>query len=183
MKTLAAMFACAVLIGCSAQLEDYQQQTPRFSLMDYFNGQITAWGIVQDYSTRMTRHFCVDIDASWQGQQGTLDERFYFNDGEVQRRVWRLNIDDKGNVSGTAGDVEGLAQGKASGNAFNWQYTLVVPIDGSEYRFAIDDWMYQLDDTRLFNRSYMQKWGVTVAQISIFFDKTAPVRRCPAGLQ
>jgi len=28
------------------------------------------------------------------------------------------------------------------------------------------------------NRSYMKKLGITVAEISIFFDKTPPLRKC-----
>jgi hypothetical protein len=35
-----------------------------------------------------------------------------------------------------------------------------------------------IDDNRMMNRSYMKKLGVTVAEISIFFDKTRPVRKC-----
>lgn len=168
-----------MLSACSSSLEDYAQSTPSFKLQDYFNGKITAWGIVQDYSGKLTRRFCVDIVGSWQGNKGQLDETFYYADGEQQKRIWQLSVASDGTVTGTAEDVVGVASGRASGTAFNWKYTLTVPVDGSNYDFAIDDWMFMLDQQRLMNRSYMKKFGVTVAEISIFFDKTAPLRKCP----
>jgi hypothetical protein len=72
----------------------------------------------------------------------------------------------------------GQASGGSQGTAFNWQYTLRVPIDDTKYDLFIDDWMFMMDKNRVMNRSYMKKLGVTVAEISIFFDKTKPVRKC-----
>lgn len=160
-----------LLLSCSASLEDYQDNTPAFNLKHYFSGNITAYGIIQDYTTKLTRHFCVDIIGHWQGNTGQLHETFYFNDGEQQLRVWKLKISENGKVTGTADDVVGEASGRAIGNAFNWKYDLRVPIDESSYTFAIDDWLFALDKNRVMNRSYMRKIGVTVAEISIFFDK------------
>lgn len=176
MKRLIA--SLLLLNGCSTSLEDYQDTTPTFDLKSYFDGQVTAWGIVQDYSSELTRRFCVDIVGTWDGNQGQLHETFYYADGEQQIRIWELQIGEDGSVTGTAGDVIGQASGSSSGTAFNWQYTLEVPIGDSTYQFAIDDWMYMLDEQRLMNRSYMKKVGLTVAEISIFFDKTPPVRTC-----
>ena len=163
-----------------ATLEDYQDTGPAFDLQNYFSGEVTAWGIVQDYSTKLTRRFCVDIIGTWEGNKGQLHETFYYNDGEEQIRIWELQVNDDGTVTGSAGDVEGIASGGPSGASFNWHYSLNVEIDGSEYTFAIDDWMFMMDDNRMMNRSYMKKFGVTLAEISIFFDKTPPIRKCQA---
>jgi hypothetical protein len=169
-----------LLAGCSSPLDDYTNSTPAFDLKRYFDGELTAWGIVEDYSGKLTRRFCVDIVGRWDNKQGQLHETFYYNDGEQQIRIWQVELQPDGTVTGTAGDVVGQARGSAVGAAFNWQYTLTVPIGESEYEFAIDDWMFQLDEARVMNRSYMQKLGVTVAEISIFFDKTQPLRKCNA---
>lgn len=159
------------LSSCSVSLDDYQRTTPAFDLKSFFSGNVTAHGIVQDYSNKLTRRFCVDIIGTWVGNNGQLHETFYYADGEEQVRIWKLNIAENGLVTGTAGDVIGTASGRAEGTAFNWQYTLRVPIGDSEYDFAIDDWMFMLDETKLMNRSYMRKFGITVANISIYFDK------------
>lgn len=174
-----ALAAVWGISACSTSLDDYENTSPNFDLKTYFDGDVTAWGIVQDYNDKTTRRFCVDIVASWQENRGTLHETFYFADGEEQIRIWQIAIDDNGFVTGTAGDVVGDASGSATGMSFNWQYTLRVPVDDSEYDLFIDDWMFMMDDNRMMNRSYMSKLGIEVAEISIFFDKTPPIRKCP----
>lgn len=166
------------VLSCSSSLDDYDGTTPKFNLPTYLNGEISAWGIVQDYSNKLSRRFCVDIVGTWQGNTGQLHETFYYNDGEQQIRIWDLSVAENGRVTGSAADVIGEASGSANGTAFNWQYTLRVPVDGSEYDLFVDDWMFMLDENRMMNRSYMKKLGVTVAEISIFFDKTQPIRKC-----
>lgn len=177
----AVLLSLFLLMSCSSSLDDYQGSTPTFDLRQYFTGKVTAWGIVQDYSKQLTRRFCVDIIGTWQGQQGQLHETFYFADGQQQVRVWQLTIHPDGLITGTAGDVVGQASGLQSGAAFNWQYNLQLAVGDNSYEFAIDDWMYMLDQQRVMNRSYMKKFGINLAEISIFFDKSQPLQPCPAA--
>ena len=177
-KCLPTMLIPLFILSCSSSLDEYENTSPEFDLTTYFDGEVTAWGIVQDYSKKLTRRFCVDIVGTWQGNKGQLHETFYYNNGEQQIRIWDLEIADDGSVTGGADDVIGQATGGSQGSAFNWQYTLRVPIDDTEYDLFVDDWMYMMDNNRVMNRSYMKKLGITVAEISIFFDKTQPVRKC-----
>jgi hypothetical protein len=177
-KYLLLALTAPFVLSCSSSLDDYDKTTPEFDLPEYFNGEVTAWGIVQDYSKKLTRRFCVDIVGTWQGNQGQLHETFYYNNGEQQVRIWELQIAEDGSVTGGAADVIGQANGGSQGTAFNWHYTLRVPVDGTEYDFFVDDWMFMMNKNRMMNRSYMKKFGVTVAEISIFFDKTKPIRKC-----
>jgi hypothetical protein len=177
-KILLLVLATPFVLSCSSSLDDYDNTTPKFDLASYFDGEVTAWGIVQDYSNKLTRRFCVDIIGTWQGNSGQLHETFYYNDGEQQIRIWELKIANDGSVTGGAADVIGEASGASQGTAFNWHYTLRVPVDETEYDLFVDDWMFMIDNNRVMNRSYMKKLGVTVAEISIFFDKTAPIRKC-----
>ena len=173
-----ALVSASLLSACSNSLEDYHQSTPTFSLQTYFSKPVTAWGIVQNYADKLTRRFCVDIVPQWQGNQGQLHETFYYDDGEQQVRIWSLSVAQDGTVSGTADDVIGQASGSASGAAFNWQYTLRVPVDGTSYDLFVDDWMFNLDNKRLMNRSYLKKLGITVAEVSIFFDNSDGIQSC-----
>jgi hypothetical protein len=178
LKYLLLAFITPFVLSCSSSIDEYENTKPEFNLPTYFDGEVTAWGIVQDYSNKLTRRFCVDIIGTWQDNRGQLHETFYYDDGEQQIRIWDLQIADDGSVTGGAADVIGKASGGSQGTAFNWQYTLRVPIDDTEYDLFVDDWMYMMDNNRVMNRSYMKKFGVTVAEISIFFDKTKPVRKC-----
>ncbi len=102
------------LSACSASLSDYKGSEPKFDLQTYFTGDVTAWGMIQDYSGQMTRRFCVDIVGTWEGNKGQLHETFYFDDGEQQIRIWHLETQPDGTVTGGAGDVVGMASGAAT---------------------------------------------------------------------
>lgn len=160
-----------LLISCSAQISDYKNSYPIFKLEDYFNGNIKAWGILQDYNNKLTRNFTVDITASWQGNKGKLHEAFVFDDGETQTRIWYITKLKEGFYQGEANDVIGTANIEQMGNAVNLVYELTVKIDDSDFTFKIDDWMYRVDEKHVFNRSKLKKFGVTVAELTLFFEK------------
>lgn len=166
------------LSSCTTQLQDYQKTSPELDIERYFSGKVIGWGMVQDYRNNVTRRFCVELDGQWQGGEGLLKEVFYFADGEITYRNWQLKKLPQGKYKGNAEDVVGDAFGQQVGFAFQWQYQLLVPIDDNVVQFTLDDWMYQMDEYRIFNRTNMKKLGVTLAEITLFFDKQLPVKTC-----
>ena len=168
----------SMLVSCSANLTDYQQDKLNFDIKNYFSGDVIAWGIVQDYSNKVTRRFCVQINGSWQGDKGVLAEKFYFDNGEISYRNWQLTKQSDGIYQGTAEDVIGTAIGKHQGFAFQFQYTLLLKLDNKSYEVSMDDWMYQLDEHRVMNKTAMYKFGVNVANVTLFFDKNSPNTTC-----
>tara|TARA_R110002050_G_scaffold300044_2_gene467480 strand:+ start:2971 stop:3540 length:570 start_codon:yes stop_codon:yes gene_type:complete len=177
-KLISLSFVVILITSCSTKISDYEQSTPKFDIKRYFTGELIAWGMVQDYTNQVTRRFCVELTGTWNGNQGELDEVFYFKDGEVSYRTWQLTKLENDEYTGTAADVVGIANGKQSGFAFQWQYQLLVPIDENTYQFTMDDWMYQLDEHRVFNKTTMNKFGVKAAEITLFFDKAHPSKTC-----
>lgn len=142
------------------------------TLEQFFDGPIEAKGIIQDYSRNVVKKFDIKMVGSWQGNTGTLAEDFMFYDGTTQRRVWTITKTGPDTYTGTASDIIGVAQGKQYGNALQWTYTMDVPVKGKTYRLTFDDWMWFMNDNTVMNRSYMKKLGVTVAEITIFMEKT-----------
>ena len=177
-KGLLLVLFLLVMTSCSSNIHDYEKTSPKFDIKQYFTGKFTAWGMIQDYTGKVTRRFCVELNGTWNNNEGTLEEVFYFHDGEVSYRTWVLTKLPYDKYSGTAEDVVGVANGKQMGHAFRWQYQLEVPIDGDTYTFNMDDWMYQLDDYRVMNKTTMSKLGVNIADITLFFDKTLMNSTC-----
>ena len=170
---LALLAGTAVLTGCaSPQVTDYAQERPQLELDRYFNGRILAHGIFQQRGGEVVRRFTVVMDCHWEGNQGVLDEAFTYSDGSTQRRIWRLTKHADGRYTGTADDVVGEAQGQTAGNAFRWNYTLRLPVDGQEYEVQFDDWMFLVDDRVMLNRATMRKFGVTLGDVLLSFTKT-----------
>lgn len=171
-KLLTALFFSMILVGCqSLNVDDYQAKGPQFAMDTFFEGKLVAKGVVQDRSGKVLRRFKADLVGTWKGNEGLLEEVFYWDDGEIQYRNWKLKKGSNGIVSGTAEDVVGVANGRSSGNALNWYYTLAVPLDGETWNFYMDDWMYLLDEDTLFNQTEMTKFGLTVGEINIFIYK------------
>lgn len=175
-RRLILLAAAAMLVaGCAGPTPaDYANERPLLELRRYFDGELTAHGLVTDRSGRVIRRFTVDMTGTWQGAQGTLDERFRYSDGSTERRVWRLTDLGNGRWEGRADDVVGVAQGQAAGNALNWRYTLALPVDGRVWNVEFDDWMFQMDERVMLNRAVMSKFGVRLAEVTITFEKQRP---------
>ena len=169
---LIAALMALLLGGCSSvDIADYRNEKPQLDLARYFDGTVDAWGVFQDRSGKVVKRFKVTIDAQWRGDVGTLDEHFEYSDGSTQRRVWTVTKLADGRYTGRADDVVGEAIGEAQGNALRWRYTMALPVDGSIYHVAFDDWMFLMDDKTMLNRSFMTKFGVELGQVTLSFRK------------
>ncbi|MFX4315277.1 DUF3833 domain-containing protein, partial [Enterobacter sp. 63] len=140
-------------------------------IFQYFQGETQARGMVQDRSGKQLRRFHVDINGDVVGDTLTLNERFVYDDGEKQQRVWHIRKVSADRYEGTAGDIEGVAKGQAAGNAFNWQYSMNVKASGRTWLLNFDDWMYLQDSNHLFNNTKMKKFGLSVGTVTLFFSR------------
>jgi len=167
-----ALAAVALVAGCAGPTPaDYAAEKPVLDLKQYFNGELTAYGIFTDRSGQVVRRFTVAMTGTWDGDKGTLDERFTYSDGKSERRVWRLTDLGGGRWEGRADDVVGVAQGVASGNALNWRYTLSLPVDGRVWEVQFDDWMYLVDDQVMLNKAAMSKFGIFLGEVTLSFKR------------
>ncbi len=169
---LAATIASALAAGCAAPTpSDYARQTPTLDLARYFNGPLTAHGIVTDRAGQVIRRFVVKMNGRWSGNEGVLDEDFSYSDGKTEKRIWRLTKSAEGRYRGRADDVVGEAQGLAAGNALQWRYTLRVPVDGRVVEVQFDDWMFLMDDRVMLNKAVMSKFGIRLGEVTLAFHK------------
>ncbi len=176
MKGLKIMGVLAFLSGCTGghTVSSYQGTEPPMDVKEYFSGPIKAWGIVQNHKGEVTRRFDVQMHGSWDGDVGTLDETFAYYDGETQKRVWTIEKIEDDRYRGTAGDILGEASGESAGNAMRWNYKMDLDVGDKTYRITFDDWMFLMNDGVLINRSYLKKFGLTVAELTIFMQKQQP---------
>jgi len=160
------------LSGCASQdIEAYASQNPVLDLRSYFNGKLTAYGLFTDRAGTVIKRFTVLMVCSWTGNEGVLDESFSYSDGTTQKRIWRLTQLPDGRYAGRADDVVGEASGQTRGNAFHWNYTLSLPVDGKVYEVQFDDWMYLMTDTVMLNKATMSKFGLRLGEVTLAFTK------------
>lgn len=179
-KHLFIVFALLVLgvfglQSCSnINVNAYSDIKPPLVLEQFFDGSLTAHGVVKNRSGKVIRHFNATIDASWNGDKGVLDERFIFSDGERQTRVWNLTKVADDRYIGTAADVIGEGEIKLAGNALFLNYVLRVPYNDGTIDVRVDDRMYKVDDNTIINESTLHKFGFKVGSILLTIVKEKP---------
>lgn len=166
-------FTLIMLSGCSSQgINQYAETTPALDLQNFFNGNLQAYGMLQNRSGAMTRRFVASIEASWEGDRGTLLEEFHFDDGEIQYRTWVLTNMGNGKYVGRAEDVIGEAKGSVVGSVFQWQYLLDVPYGDGSIVVNLDDWLYLVDERHLINKTRLTKFGFRVGELTLVIEKS-----------
>lgn len=153
------------------KIEDFAETTPEFRPEEYFLGQTRAWGFFQDRFGKVRREFVVEIDGSVEGDVLVLDEHFTYADGEIDQRVWRIRAVGDGRYEGEADDIVGIAKGERRGKAMRWGYEFDLAVGDSTWRVTFDDWMLLQDDEVMINRTTVTKWGFTLGEVYIFFQK------------
>jgi len=178
LKTLAALALIPLLAACAGKpsLEDASLSTRELELEEFFDGRLVAHGQFQDIFGTVRRQFVADIQGDWDGERLRLVEDFTYEDGSTEQRVWTLKKTGEETWEGTAPGVIGVAKGVEKGDRFNWKYTIDLPVPAADgtvetVRVSFDDWMWLLTEDRLFNKAYMQRFGVDVGEVSIFFEK------------
>jgi len=174
-KSISLIIVLFLITSCSnnsaMKPEDFKNKEPRLIIEEYLSGNVKAWGVLQNRSGKVTRQFSADLNGSWDGKQLILNEKFNWNDGEIQERQWTIDRLDEHNYEGTAGDVVGKAKGYSYGPAFKFEYVLLVPVKGKEMKITFDDWIFMQDEKVAINRATMTKFGIKVAELTVMFVK------------
>ena len=72
---LLALTLTLTVAGCnSVSVEDYADRTPVLVPETFFDGALTAHGVVKDRGGKVIRYFNADIKAYWRDGVGTLEE-------------------------------------------------------------------------------------------------------------
>jgi len=171
-RSLFVAVTLLVLTGCSAmKIDDFADTGPEFVPEEYFIGHTKAWGFFQDRFGTVRREFVVDIQGYMDGEVLVLDEDFVYADGETDKRVWRIRHLGDGRYEGEADDIIGTAKGERRGKAMRWGYDFDLQVGDSSWRVTFDDWMLRQDEDVMINKTTVSKWGFTLGEVFIFFQK------------
>ena len=71
------------------KIENFANAKPEFNLMEFFEGKVQAWGIVEDRFGNLRRQFTVDMTGVIENDL-TLEEDFVYADGEIDKEFGNL---------------------------------------------------------------------------------------------
>ena len=70
--------------------EEFNNTEPIIKIEKYFEGEVKAWGILQDRNGKITRQFNANMFGKFENNLLTLEEDFFWKDGEQQKRTWKI---------------------------------------------------------------------------------------------
>ncbi len=153
---------------------DLASRGPAFDLRHHLSGPILCEGVIYGPTGRVTSRFVADMVGEWNGNVGTLRERFRYDSGAVQDRCWTLRLGNDGSIRAEAPDVVGVGVGQAQGPAVQLRYNIKLDESAGGHVLSVTDWMYLMENGTIMNRSQFTKFGITVAEL------VATMRKLPA---
>ena len=173
LKTFFIFIFFISLTACSKiEMEQFKNNTPKLDLFSFFEGNTIAYGIFEDRFGNLKRQFRVNISGTIVDKTLTLDEDFLYDDGEKDKRIWKIKkftAEDKIIYEGQAKDIEGTATGSISGNTLNWSYDIYLNIKGSNIKVHFNDWIYKQSENLAINRAYVNKFGINIGSVTLVF--------------
>ena len=160
------------ITGCSnSSMENVVSKNLSFDLLEYFDGETTAWGLIVDRFGNLQRTFKVRLNGNIENKQLLLKEYFTYNDGETEYREWIITKTETGTYEGKSKDTIGVAKGKQDGNTMRMVYDTTISIGETDIRVSFDDRFVKADNKVVINRAEIFKWGIKIADVTIFFSK------------
>jgi len=160
-----AVFIKERYLSFRAQKPDHYADGPLFDIRERFNGPIMCEGVIYGPTGRVSSRFVAEFEASWKGNVGTLKEKFHYDTGKVQDRVWTLTLGNDGRIRAEAPDVVGTGSGEQKGSAVLLNYRIRLTKDAGGHALDVTDWMYLMANGSIMNRSQFRKFGIKVAEL------------------
>lgn len=155
---------------------DFAGRDLQFRPEEFFSGRSAAWGLFQDRSGAVRRRFRIEADGVWDAGTLTLTEDFTYDDGETERRVWRIRKTGENGYEGVADDLIGVARGAVCGNTLHWTYQFALKLGSRRLSVRFDDRLLLLDDDLLVNRAQVSKFGLRIGEVTCVFRRLPAVR-------
>ncbi|WP_299367304.1 DUF3833 family protein [uncultured Tateyamaria sp.] len=144
---------------------DYAGADTLFDVRTHLNGPIICEGVIYGPMGRVSSRFVGEFQCHWDGDSGTMDEVFHYDDGTQQDRCWHLTVEPDGAITATADDVVGTATGQQSGSSVQLKYRFQLPKSSGGHVLDTVDWMYLAPNGTIVNRSQFRKYGIKVAEL------------------
>lgn len=124
--------------------------------------------------TGANRPFTAYLDGTWDGRTLTLVEDFDFDDGEQDRKTWRLTKQSDGTFTGTREDVVGEAIGFYDGTGFRLEYFIRLGGENGEggRRVKFRDILYKRDDGVVVNTATVGYYGLRVGRVNLEIERS-----------
>lgn len=174
-RTLGAVaLAALTLAGCATRPAAPAEAIPAFTLTEDLAGRTIGRGRFSSI-TGADRAFTAELNGRMEGEVFVLVEDFLFEDGERDRKTWRLTPDGPGRWRGVREDVIGEAAGFQDGDGFRLEYLIGLPKEGGGVRTVkFRDVLVRTGEGVVVNRATVGYFGFRVGRVDLTITREAP---------
>lgn len=168
-----AVIAATLLSACAGKpsIPDSAASDRAFVLERDLAGKTVGRGVFKAI-VGGDRGFTAFLNGDWDGETLTLVEDFEYDDGEKDRKTWRLTRQADGTFRGTREDVVGEAIGYMDGPAFRLEYLVDLPKDGGgATRVGFRDVLVLQADGSVLNKASVGWRGFRVGGVELVITR------------
>jgi hypothetical protein len=140
-------------------------------LLDYLDGRVEGFGIIEDRFGRLRQRFHVLMLGRRQGERLAIEEVLTYADGTEERRHWALERGPDGRISGRADGISGPITGTPQGGQVVLDYTFPLPVAGRRIGVRVRDTFTRINGRVAVDRAILRKWGVKLAELTLVYEK------------
>ena len=141
-----------------------------FKFEDYFAGKTVAYGTFSAING-VRRTFRVDLRGTWNGKTLKLVEKFRYDDGERDTKIWYFTKTGAGQYVGRRSDVEGVANVTIKGDTARYGYKLFLDAENRKNLVHFRDKMVLLKDGTVHNTATVFKSIFPVGRVVVNFAR------------
>ncbi|PWV99181.1 uncharacterized protein DUF3833 [Hoeflea marina] len=142
----------------------------KFAFETYFRGPTVAYGKFSAING-VKRTFRVDLRGTWDGKTLKLVEKFKYDDGERDTKIWYFTKTGPGEYVGRRSDVEGVANVSIEGDTARYGYTLYLDAENRKNLVHFRDKMVLRDDGTVHNTATVFKSIFPVGRVVVNFAR------------
>ncbi len=166
---LALLTLLSLSTACAGSLKpaDFAANRPAFDPLAFYTGHTRSWGVLENSGGAPTTQIITETWGRVVDGELHMEQDLYMGNKPKQHRSWRMRRIDAHHFEATANDVIGKAHGVASGNMFQWKFTLATKPGNPLYNVSMTQRMYlQPDGRTMINRDSVRKFGFLIAQVT-----------------
>ena len=142
-----------------------------FRLENFFVGDFVSDGIIVKPNGNIIRRFKVEGQSNFKKGTLTLNEKFTYDDGEIDKRVWQILCLPDWSYEGYTTDLVGPPpRSYPTENLFSWSYRLKLPVKNIPVTLRFTDMMH-FNNNAISNVATISKFGLPVLKIFQTFNK------------
>ena len=141
-----------------------------FTFEDYFRGHTIAYGRFQSI-TGVDRRFSVDLRGTWNGRRLKLVEKFKYDDGERDTKIWYFTKTGPGRYDARRADVPAVPKVRIHGNVARYVYPVYLDAKNRKNRVFFRDKLVKLKDGTIHNTATVFNFLLPVAKVQVNFAK------------